>query len=386
MIAYLRSHIGAKLFLSYLALIAVGVAALTFGSQLALPSAFERHMLRMMRLTEIAPGVPGGGMMGGSGLGSAAYRTQLFLDYRQGVNDALKVAGAVALGAALVMSVVLSRGMTGQVQEMSSAAERIAAGQYQERVAVRGADELSQLAARFNDMAARLEEVESMRRRLIADVSHELRTPLTAIQGSMEGLIDGVMPGSTEIYEQVHAEVLRLNRLVNDLQELSRVEAHGFELKRESVELPAIFDTVLKRLEPLASARGIHLRLDPVPELPTIIGDEDRLVQVLSNLVSNALQYTPAGGMVVLSALSARSEVQISVHDTGAGIAPEHLPRVFDRFYRIDRSRTRQGAGGSGVGLTIARALIEAHGGRIWVESPGAGQGSTFTFTVPINY
>ena len=383
MIAYIRSHLGAKLFLSYLAIILVGLVVLTTASQFALPSSFDRHMLRMMGPLDAPPAGQGWRMMGWSNPVNADFRAQLFIDYRAGFNDALLIAGAVALMVALVLSLYLSRSVTEPIQAMSTAADRIAAGQYQERVEVGGQDELSQLATRFNDMARKLDEVESMRRRLIADVSHELRTPLTSIQGSMEGLIDGVLPASAETYEQIHTEAQRLNRLVDDLQELSRVEAHAFELQRRPLDVAALMQSVIKRLGPLAASRQISLKADLVPELPPLAADEDRLLQVLSNLTSNALQYTAEGGAVTLSARRLADEVHISVHDTGIGIAPEQLPRVFDRFYRIDRSRSRQAGGGSGIGLTIARALVEAHGGRIWAESGGQGQGSTFTLAVP---
>ena len=381
MIEYIRSHLAAKLFISYLVIILVGFAVLVAASQFALPSSFERHMSRMM-----APaGAQAWRMMGQPNVGAAAFRLQLFADYRAGFNDALKIAGAVALLVALVLSLLVSRSVTGQVQAMSTAAGRIATGQYQERVTVTGRDELSQLAARFNDMALKLDEVESMRRRLIADVSHELRTPLTAIQGSVEGLIDGVLPASRETYDQLHAEAQRLNRLVDDLQELSRVEAQAFELRREPVDLAALMGTVMKRLAPEAGARGIRLDSEPLAEPLVLLGDEDRLLQVLTNLASNALHYTPHGGSVTLSARRVAAEAHVSVRDTGLGIPPGHLERIFDRFYRIDRSRSRQSGGGSGIGLTIARALVEAHGGRLWAESRGEGLGSIFTFTVPLS-
>jgi histidine kinase len=172
--------------------------------------------------------------------------------------------------------------------------------------------------------------------------------------------------------------------LVDDLQELSRVEAHAFVLEREPVDLPVLISTVIRRLAADAAARGVQLDAQPLAEAFTLVGDEDRLVQVLTNLTGNALQYTPQGGSVTLSARRVGAEVHISVRDTGLGIATEHLPRIFDRFYRIDRSRSRQSGGGSGIGLTIARALVEAHGGRLWAESAGLGNGSTFTVALPL--
>jgi histidine kinase len=228
-------------------------------------------------------------------------------------------------------------------------------------------------------MAERLGQVESMRQRLIGDVSHELRTPLTAIKGSMEGLMDGVLPATHETFLQIHAEANRLNRLVDDLQELSRVEAHAYELDIQPVDISLVIGTVSERLAPQFESKRIELDL----ELARVLADEDRAVQLLTNLVGNALQYTPENGAVTIETRRTANEVLISIHDTGIGIPREHLQHVFDRFYRVDKSRSRRAGGGSGIGLTIARALVEAHGGKIWVESAGLGEGSTFTFTLP---
>lgn len=384
MIAYIRSHLGAKLFISYLAIILIALVVLGWGSQAALPSSFERHMLRMMAPANMMPAGDAPHMFGWQYRENLEFRTQLFRDYRAGFNDALRIAGLAALGTAVVLSFIVSRGVTSQVQAMSAAAGRIATGRYTERVHVAGTDELSGLASRFNEMAGKLEEVEAMRRRLIADVSHELRTPLTAIQGSVEGLIDGVLPASNETYAQIHAETKRLGRLVEDLQELSRVEAPSFAIEKQSLAPAALVKTVIKRMSGPAASRGVKLEWEAPAELPEILGDQDRLLQALSNLVNNAIQYTPEGGLVSVAAHSSNGDLQISVRDTGLGISAEHLPHIFDRFYRIDKSRSRQESGGSGIGLTIARAIVEAHGGRIWAESPGPGKGSTFFIALPI--
>jgi histidine kinase len=233
-------------------------------------------------------------------------------------------------------------------------------------------------------MAEKLNQVEFMRRHLIGDVSHELRTPLTAIKGSMEGLMDGVLPATNETYQLIHSEANRLNRLVDDLQELSRVEARAYDLDLRPVGVSSLSQTVTKRLAPHFESKHISLDLELAPDLPHVLADEDRAMQVLTNLTGNALQYTPEGGRVIISAKRIDDEVQIAVRDTGIGIPPEHLSHIFDRFYRVDKSRSRQAGGGSGIGLTIARALVEAHGGRIWAESSGEEQGTTFTFTFPI--
>ena len=375
MIDYFRSHLSAKLLLSYLAIVIVGVAVLIIASQFILPSSFNRHMSGMM----------GNGMgMGGQGFGSSDSMSQLYVDFRASFNEALAYAALAAMLVALALSLVFSRSVIAPVRAMSQATQRIADGRYDERVQVNGRDELAQLAARFNQMAEKLDQVESMRRRLIGDVSHELRTPLTAIKGSMEGLMDGVLPATDETYQQIHAEADRLNRLVDDLQELSRVEARAYQLDIRTLDVFTLAQTVTKRLAPHSESKRISLDLELAPNLPHILADEDRAVQVLTNLAGNALQYTPEGGRVTISAKQINSEIQIAVRDTGIGIPPEQLTHIFDRFYRVDKSRSRQAGGGSGIGLTIARALIEAQGGRIWAESAGHGEGSTFTFTLPI--
>jgi signal transduction histidine kinase len=194
----------------------------------------------------------------------------------------------------------------------------------------------------FNQMAEKLGEVEAMRRRLIGDVSHELRMPLTAIKGSMEGLIDGVLPATDETFQQIHTEADRLNRLVDDLQELSRVEARAYVLDIHPLEVPPLIQTVIKRLSHQAQAKHISLQVELAPDLPQVLADEDRTIQVLTNLVGNALQYTPEKGKISISAKRIDQKIQFSIQDTGLGIPREHLSHIFDRFYRVDKSRSRQ--------------------------------------------
>ena len=375
---YFHRHLGAKLLLSYLAIIIVGVMVLIIASQFILPTSFNRHMSGMGMMDG------GMGMGGGLGFGNTNLMSQLYVDFRASFNEALTYAALAATIVAIAFSLFLSRSVIAPIHAMSLATQRISDGRYDERVHVNGTDELAQLAMRFNQMAEKLDQIESMRRRLIGDVSHELRTPLTAIKGSMEGLMDGVLPATDETYQQIHIEADRLNRLVDDLQELSRVEANAYKLDIQSLDVSALVRTVTKRLAPQAESKRISLDLELAPDLRHILADEDRAVQVLTNLAGNALQYTPEGGRVTISAKQVNNEVQIAVRDTGIGIPPEHLAHIFDRFYRIDKSRSRQSGGGSGIGLTIARALVEAYGGRIWVESAGNEKGSVFTFTLPI--
>lgn len=373
MLDYFRRHLGAKIFFSYLVIIVLGVLVLIVASQFILPAAFNSHMM--------TTGMMENGMMG---MGGSNPMSQVYVDFRASFNEALMYAAFTAMLAALALSFLFSRGVIAPVLAMSQATQRIADGRYEERVQAVGQDELAQLAIRFNQMAEKLDQVESMRRRLIGDVSHELRTPLTAIKGSMEGLIDGVLPANDETFQQIHAEADRLNRLVDDLQELSRVEARAYQLDFRSLDVSSLVQIVTKRITPQAESKRVSLYVDLIPDLPPVLADEDRAVQILTNLTGNAMQYTPEGGKIMISAQRVKDNIQFSIRDTGVGIPPEHLPHIFDRFYRVDKSRSRQSGGGSGIGLTIAHALVEAHDGRIWVESEGEGKGSTFNFTLPI--
>jgi len=370
----IRRRLALKLFLSYLIVIMVSVIVLSTAVRLVTPGAYTRHLAIMS------------GMMGNP---PRLLGVSLFTNFRAGVTEALTIATLAAFVAAVLVSVFVSRQVVAPVREMMLASQRVAEGHYDERVNVTGdigrdeLDELGELALSFNQMAARLERVESMRRQLIGDVAHELRTPLATIKGSMEGLIDGVLPPDAETFQQIHREADRLQRLVDDLQELSRVEAGAYELHRRPVAVSALVADTLARLGRQFEEKDVSLQTDLPDDLPLVLVDQDRIDQVLLNLAGNALQYTPAEGKVRIAAQQQEGEVRIAISDTGIGIPAEHLPYLFTRFYRVDKSRSRAG-GGSGIGLTIARYLVEAHGGRLWAESPGPGQGSTFTFTLPV--
>jgi histidine kinase len=374
MIDFFRRHLGVKLFFSYLVVILAGAVVLGLATRFTVPEAFNRHMGLGTSM--------GQGMMQGNG--GPGMMSTLFNSFQASFNEALFLAILAAGVVAVLVSLLLSRGVVAPVRVLTSASRRIAGGHYGERVPAAGSDELGQLAHSFNQMAEKLEQVEAMRRQLIGDVSHELRTPLTAIKGSMEGLMDGVLPATAETYQLIHQEAGRLARLVDDLQELSRVEAGAYPLDIRPVEISTLVQTSLKRFAAQARAKKIELRSDLAADLPPVLADQDRITQVLTNLVGNALQYTPEGGQVTILSSRHQDEIHISVVDTGIGIPSEHLPHLFTRFYRVDKSRSRQAGGGSGIGLTIARHLVEAHGGRIWAESSGEGQGSAFTFTLKV--
>lgn len=380
MISAVRRHLSWKIFISYLIVIMIGAIVLTTATEFILPRSFDRHLADMgsMMVT----------MMGSSSMGMD-LNADLFTNFRSAVNEALTIAALAAVITAIAVSLFVSRQVVTPVREMVIASRFISEGHYKERVHVPGdpskgeLDELSQLALSFNQMAAKLEQVEVMRRQLIGDVSHELRTPLTTIKGSMEGLMDGVLPANEETFHGIYREADRLQKLVSDLQELSRVEAGAYELEFKPVDVLDLVTATVNRLALQFEEKGVILEIDVPNGLPKVKADEDRIGQVLLNLVGNALQYTPNGGKVKVATTDHDNEIITSVSDTGIGLSAEHLEYIFTRFYRIDKSRSRVG-GGSGIGLTIAKYLVEAHGGRIWVESPGSGKGSTFIFTLPI--
>lgn len=369
-----RSTLAVKLFLSYLVILLIGGAVLALVVELVIPAAYERHVIGPQR-----------------GIGSSITRPRdmILEQFRSGVNEALLISAGIALLAAILVSLLISRRIILPLRDITQASLRISAGQYNQRVNTQGLsagqdDELAQLAQAFNQMAEKLENTERMRSQLIGDVSHELLTPLTAIKGSMEALVDGILPATPETFEQVEQEADRLQRLARDLQELSRVEAGAYKLEMQPIQLFELLQTAIERVQTQFMLKEVQLISQFSSELPSVQADPDRLLQVLINLLSNAYQYTPAGGQVVLKAAPQSSEVFISVKDNGMGIPAEHLPHLFTRFYRVDKSRSRQSGGGSGIGLAITRHLVEAHGGTIWAESAGIGQGSTFSFTLPI--
>jgi signal transduction histidine kinase len=374
-IGYIRRHFGLKIFLSYFIIILVGVIVLATAAELTIPTAFERHMAFMADLMEP----------------SGALEMDLYNNFRAAVIEALTLATLSALLVAVIVSVFVSRQVVAPVTEMTNASRRIAEGHYDERVQVLGdlskgeQDELGQLALNFNQMANKLEQTETLRRQLIADVAHELRTPLTTIKGTMEGLMDEVMSVDEDTFQQVYQEADRLARLVNDLQELSRVEAGAYDLKIKNVRVTDLIDAAVRLLGGQFEEKGVRLVVETPQGLPEVQVDEDRLVQVLLNLLGNALQYTPEGGKVSIKSWRQDQEAHIAISDTGIGIPAEHFPHIFTRFYRIDKSRSRAG-GGSGIGLTIAKYLVEAHGGRLLVQSEGKGKGSTFTFSLPTTW
>jgi len=300
------------------------------------------------------------------------------------VTRAVFWAAALAAVAGLTLAALFVRQITRPLVDLTHASRRITHGDLRVRLPVKGADEIGELTAAFNQMAASLEKQETLRRNLMADIAHELRTPLTGIQGAIEAMQDGVFPADAENLAALHAEVLLLNRLVDDLRTLANAEAGQLILEKAPIDLGDLCRRQVNALQRRASARGVALTVNYPAPAPQIEADGQRLNQVLLNLLDNALRHTPAGGSVVVNLHADADHVYITVTDSGLGIPAADLPHVFDRFYRGDRSRTRT-TGGSGLGLAIARQIVEAHGGCMWVDSPppGAAQGAEFGFMLP---
>lgn len=367
----LFSGLRAKLFASHSLVALVGTLTFLVSVSLIAPLIFGNLMSGMMGSAGTM-GMDGmGGMM--DSVNRAFGRTLLY---------SLLAAALAATIAAALTSLFVARRITNPLKRMLDATRRISRGHYDERVPVGENDELGALSESLNTMAATLEATEQRRREFIADVSHELRTPLSTLRGYMEGLMDGVVEPAEETWALLYAEAERMRRLVDDLQQLSRAEARQLTLDRTPTPPREAARIAVESMLPLFAEKGVELDDAIAGDLPRMLADRDRLVQVLTNLLNNALRYTPAGGRVILDAEGRGDEVLFRVSDTGVGIASEHLPHVFERFYRVEKSRSREG-GGSGVGLAISRALIESMDGRIWAESAGPGRGATFGFTLP---
>ena len=316
------------------------------------------------------PGDPMGAMM------EAATRAA----FDDAIRNALIAAGLIALATSVVVSIALSAAIAGPVSRLAGAARRIALGHYAERVAA-GEGELGELAGSFNAMTTSLEETEHRRLQLVGDVAHELRTPLSTLDGYLEGLEDGVIAPSPETWSLLRGETGRLTRLVDDLQELWRAEARQLPLTLESVDAATVAREVVDRFARQPGTPPITMTAEP-PGRVMARADRERLAQILANYVSNAIRYGPAGSPIQVTVRRVGDTVELAVRDLGPGLTPEQSSRVFERFYRVDPSRSRA-LGGSGVGLAIARALAQAMGGGVRAESGGTGHGSTFMVALP---
>jgi len=298
------------------------------------------------------------------------------------INQALLIAAAGGILIALILGLLLARTLTRPVRELTAATRAMSKGELEQQLPVRSRDELGELTTAFNQMSANLTRSNQSRRQMTADIAHDLRTPLTVLAGYLESLRDGVLKPTRERFDVMHQEAQHLQHLVDDLRTLSLADAGELSLNRQPVPPQELLERLALTYKHIAEQRNLTLQVRVAPDLPEIQVDVERMMQVLENLVSNALRYTPIGGAITLSARRDQESVLMKVTDTGAGIDPKDLPHIFDRFYRSDQSR-QETEGESGLGLAIAKSIIEAHGGKITAESE-LGGGSTFTIRLPV--
>jgi two-component system, OmpR family, sensor kinase len=315
----------------------------------------------------------------GGGMAMSAAAEQFLSDFRQ----ALLQAGLIAGGLGLLLGLLIAGGLAAPLDRLARAARTLRAGGRHEPLPARGPREVAEASRAFNEMAAGLDEAEQLRRRMVADIAHELRTPLSVIQGNLRAMLDDVYPLSKAEIATVYDETLMLHRLVADLRELTLAEAGQLTLHPQELDPAPLIRQHAGSFGELAAERGIDFQINVAENLPFMRADADRFGQIMHNLLGNALRHTPRGGTVTVCVRREVTVIRFEIRDSGPGIAAADRPRVFERFWRAERSRSRE-HGGSGLGLAIARELVEAQGGRIGVESE-IGVGSNFWFTLPVH-
>ncbi|HEY9727494.1 MAG TPA: HAMP domain-containing sensor histidine kinase [Chroococcales cyanobacterium] len=364
--------LASRLFFSHLLVMIVGVSSLAIVGKLSSPRFFVLHLQQLE----------------GKGVTLRYARTYLIEGFETAWNRSTFWSFIVGTTAAGVLSYWVSRRIMQPLNQIEQITKKFAAGHLEERLPPSEIPEINQLATSFNRMAVSLEDVEKRRRELVSDLTHELRTPLTVVRGYLEELAGGRIEPTPPIYQQLAKETRRLERLINDLQELSKAEAGYLPIKLTSVNLCPLLSSLVQKFSDQVLEDGPELRLICPGQLPPALADLDRVEQVMVNLLGNAIQYTQSGSITVRAWTEADgasgqvSRLWIAVTDTGVGMAPEDLSHVFERFWRADRSRN-QHTGGTGIGLAISQRLIELQGGQIEVEST-LGVGTTFRFYLPL--
>ncbi|MBE0428522.1 MAG: HAMP domain-containing histidine kinase [Thermoleophilia bacterium] len=358
-----------KLLFTYLAVAAASLGVVIIITREVSAQNYSLHVQHM------AERGMGGMMM------SSPMMSDLESAFSEAINNSLIWGGVTAVLLAVVLSLIISRRITRPIHDMAAATERIAEGDYEQRVDISSRDEIGSLAHSLNEMAASLDESRRLRRELMSNIAHELKTPLTSISGYMEALEDGVAPANAETYGLVRREALRLSRLVEDMQRLTRAESGQEQLDMVKVEPEPFLERVARKMMPQFAEKGVSLDVAAADGGPRLLADEDKLDQIIVNLLDNALRYTGSGGSVRVNSYPQDGMVAIEVTDTGQGIDARDLPHIFERFYRADKSRART-SGGTGIGLTIVKQYVDALGGRIQVESK-VGEGTIFTVMLP---
>ncbi|MGD2076875.1 MAG: ATP-binding protein [Chloroflexota bacterium] len=297
-----------------------------------------------------------------------------------------QIAGFIIFGGlfGVFAGVLLARSFVRPLDKLAESSRQFGPRNLNHRAEVQGTEEIQAVAKAFNEMAGRLEVAETLRRNLLADVAHELRTPVTVIQGNLRAIMDDVYPLEKEEVARLYEQTRLLTRVIDDLRELAQAEASQLSLNMTEVDVAALVKETAVAYQPIAQNQHVELHAELLGRIPSLQADAARLRQSVHNLVENALRHTQAGGRVLLAVEQVGQAIQIRVQDSGSGMTPEQLSRVFDRFYRADPSRSRE-SGGSGLGLAIVQAIVKAHGGEVTAISTELGQGSTFIITLPLS-
>jgi signal transduction histidine kinase len=363
-----------KLGLSLLLIVVISVGTMALVTRAVSHYEFERYRVRCNMQAGQSPG----GMMNQPPNANQAEEDE----YLKRLGNSIWISGLASAAAALAVGMLLTRQITRPLNALSLGTRRLAGGDFKNRVEVKSRDEIGQLADSFNTMAASLEKGEQSRRQLTADIAHELRTPLTVIEGTVDGILDGVFEPDREHLLSIKDQTRMLTRLISDLRDLSLAESGQLKLNRVPTDLGEMARRLIAGYEMQAAEKNLRLEVQIGTALPDVLVDPLRIEQVISNLLTNALRHTPAGGSIGVTVGSEGSDLLVSVADTGEGIKIEDLPHIFERFYRSGSARARKD-GGTGLGLAIVKQMVEAHGGRVWVESlPGSG--SRFGFSIPL--
>lgn len=358
--------LAARLMLLLGLVIAVGSVTMVVATDLLAPGLFRAHLQR-------------------GGEQSPAVLHHAEQAFSTAFTISVSVATLTALAAAGLVSWFLVRRVAHPVQELADAADAVAAGNYRVRVPVADfSSELQRLSEAFTHMAGRLADTDAARSRLLSDLAHELRTPLATLEAYLDGIEDGVVPDDLASREVMRTQLRRLRRLTTDVREIAAAEEHALTLRLQPCDAVELAQTAVAAARPRYDQKGVQLQLQPA-RVRTVMADAERLHQVLANLLDNALRHTSSGGHVTVSVSGRGGGVRLLVRDDGEGLAPDQLQAVFQRFHRADPARSSRDGEGSGLGLTIARAIMTAHGGTLTADSAGAGRGATFTVTLPEN-
>jgi len=372
--AKIFNSLSVRLTFAFLLAAVLGVALVAVLAYFTTSNVFEEFV---QHAETMGRGWGGGGMLNSPAFQAAQQQFQTDTERN------LWIAGASGVALALLLGFFFTRQIVSPLDRVAAAARRVADGDLKQRVEVSGSGELAELGRSFNAMSQSLEAGEQSRRRLIADIAHELRTPLTVIEGTIDGIADGVFKPDIEHLDSIKEQSVLLTRLVNDLRDLSSAESGQLELQKSPTDIVELVKRGMAAAGVKAREKNISLELKAAEDVPEIEADPLRIEQVVGNLLGNAIRHTPEGGNICVSIKIENSNLMLAISDNGEGIPAEHLPHIFERFYRVGASRART-EGGTGLGLAIVKQMVEAHAGSAWAESH-PNEGSTFHIKLPLD-